>query len=190
MIEARGWGFGSVAAVAIAGMGFASFAKEAQTAVLIGGFASSICVSLLTYLKTHRVEEKTDAIGAKTDAIGTKADKAVENASVAAGKAEETANLVQENAAHNDERLEMLTRSTLENKKTGQAIYGLVNSQSGKQLGIYAVMARRMANTSAAAGDPRAEDDARIADQAEKDYLEHEQKQRRVDDAGEAPQHG
>jgi len=183
LTEARGWGFGSIAAVAIAGMGFASFAREAQTALMIGGFASSICVSLLAYLKTHKVEEKTDAIGAR-------ADVAAEKAGVAAGKAEETASLVQENAAHMDERLEMLSQSTLENKKTGQAIYGLVNSQSGKQLGIYAVMARRMAKTSAAAGDPRAEDDARIADQAEKDYHEHEQKQKRIDDAGEAPLHG
>jgi hypothetical protein len=180
-----------IGAVAIAGMGFASMAKDANTQVLIGGFASSICVSLLTYAQSNKVVAKQEAQSAKVDAVvekvevaTVKADVAAVAAGVAAKNAEATANLVQENATFTDERLAKLKTVALDTQKTTDAVYKLSNSAMAAALGLTAAMARRLAD-----GPDATEEDERVAVKAEKDFREHQEKQRQVDAAPGGPPH-
>jgi hypothetical protein len=138
----------------------AVFAKENTTQIM--GFCSMICVSLFTLLQTKQASNKA------------------EKASVKAGEA---ASLVQENAVFTSERLENLTAVAMGAKKTGESIYKLVNSASGHQLGLYASLARRMANIT---GDPA---DMAVAEKAEKMFAEHNEKQSQVDKVNGGP-HG
>jgi hypothetical protein len=148
--------------VVVSGVVGAVIAKDNTTQIM--GFCSMICVSLFTLLQTKQASNKA------------------ERASFQAGIA---ANLVQENSVNTEQKLQHLTDVAVGVKKTGESIYKLVNSASGHQLGLYASLARRMANIT---GD---QEDVAVAEKAELMYHDHEAKQREVEKVGGAPdQHG
>ena len=121
-----------VATVAIAILGVI-FSKE--NAVLVIGFCSVVCTSLLGLLKAISTDEKLDKV----------ADKA----EVAAGKVEEVKTALVEKGEERDKKLDAIA-------ETGDKTHKLVNSAMTVQLKLNAVMSRRLADVTKTTEDEKA----------------------------------
>lgn len=178
--------------------GVVGAAVSAENAVVIIGFCGVVCASLFSTLQANRASAKADEASAKVEAVAVaaevrgveivaRAEKAAVQVAEVAVKAEEAAaavaevvQVVSDDRAKTTEQLEGLAVAVAETKKTGESIHILVNSSMSYQLKVAMLALRRIAGFTK--GTPVGEEDEAAAQQAEKLYREHEEKQGLVDE--------